>query len=324
MKIKDLITLNETNLFREYLENQGISNLEDSEIEAAYGVCEGHGYELFVPNLNSDLLYQVDYSLLDDENTELNSDVEDDFQEHNIESFIDRMLEYLGELCCDTYNNRFDYSENEQNSWKNYFETYNLLLDFRTKVRESFNKYKYTACLTIFHSGINEFKRIQESFDSLIDCEHEVHKLVEKFVNLKKDSNLKDLNNRYDFKVDGEIDRFLLEIKEYSKIDLSWDNCYFNITIKSEIVPKIYFVKFSKRTFGLEEHNDEIYHFTSKQKALKKFNELLEPYKSNYPECNLKEHDYVNEFNSEDSAYYELFIDDHFEIECSLDLAEIN
>lgn len=236
MKIKELIKLNSTELLRTYMENQGIKNLSDKELEAAYGVCEGHGYELFTTDLKNGLLYKVDEEVAFDDEFELED--ENDYSCETAESFLGIMLDYLGELCNDSYFNRDDFEESATNQWENYFETYNLLLDFDSKLKESYNEYKYTAEVTVLLNDIKKMKTSEGVFSSSIKCYERVYELVNKFLNAPRKGDIKDLTGKYNLSNEREMKRFLLEIKENSKVHLLWDNTYLSIVIRDEIVSK--------------------------------------------------------------------------------------
>lgn len=321
MKIKELIKLNNTDLLRLYMENQGIKNLTDKELDAAYGVCEGHGYELFTTNLENGLLYKVDEHIIIDDELDLQDD--HNYSCETPDSFLDLMLEYLGELCNDSYSNRDEFEEEERDQWKSYFETYNILLDFNSKIKESYKKYRYTAEATILVHDIEELKTSKEVFNSEIDCYKSVYKLINDFINLPREGEIKDLTNRYNLSDKSELERFLLEIREHRTISLLWDNTYLNIKVKTEVIPEVYYVSLDAVKYGVYEHHQELHHFDSKVKAIRKFNELVKPYKEKYPEDKIGEYDSLYESNCEDIMFYELFIDDILNVECALGLVEI-
>ena len=60
MKLKDMVYLHEVSTMREFLENNGVVEATDSEIQAFYDVFEGHGYDLFARNLKDNKFIRFD------------------------------------------------------------------------------------------------------------------------------------------------------------------------------------------------------------------------------------------------------------------------
>lgn len=327
MKIKELIKLHDRNLLRLYMENQGIKNLTDKELVLAYELCKSTGYTLLTTDLENGLLYKVDEFLAKDDEFILQCDTYhgDDYSCETAESFLDLMLKYTGELCNDSYSNRSINSEEpEAYTWKHYFEIYNTLLDFKNKIKESYNKYKYTLEIVTLDHATRKLETSKNIFNSKIDCCDSVYKLINDFINLHGQVKIQDLTGNYNLSEKSELDRFLLEIKENNFISIICNEILLNINIKTEMIAENYYIQIDDFKHGEYTRHQALYHFDSKIKAIKKFNELVRPYKNKYPKDKIGLDDSLYESNGEDTMIYELFIGDTLHFGCYLGLTDNN
>ena len=319
MKIKELIALNETSLFRKYLENQDFFGITDEEIEAAYGMCKTATYELFTTDLKNGKLYQIHEDLVSNKDYELEYANKDNLIIHDhVESFLEKMLEYTIEFYDGSYEVRYDYKDSEE--WKQGLKTYNLLLDFDSKIKLKDFRYEYKLYIKRFNFKRGTVEKEFKMFNSVIEGNKYIEECVKSFIKSNGTSNMKDLNSIYDFEVTDEIDKFLLELRHHNDIDISNGELCLSIMSDLNVTPKLYFVSLNKKVFYDCDDELELYHFDSREKAHEKFNELVAPYKEDYPEDTLGQFDNLCEITCEDEAHYELFIDCNFDFKCSLGL----